>query len=511
MNNISLNYTPCPLCKNMFLKTHIKVHYYNCKKRYEERNLLNNNNIKNFEKKNNQIQVHVKEKKQHREIYNNIQSTQKNQNITYPKLELENYISPQLTNYTDNVLIHFFNEYNKLYSEFLNGKTIALIGPAQSIIGTEKGHIIDKFDLVVRLNKSIPLPSSLKNDIGSRTDIVYNSLNTSDFPGENKLSPSLYKKYGVKFVCSSYPFNHKIFHDDIANYVYKYKFELPFKVMDDIKFRNFERSLGTRPYTGTCAIMDLLSYPIKYLYISGLDFYQTKYYNEYRRTTKESLKYTKNNPIHQAKPQLEYLKHISFFDNRIILDTFLDKLVYHDYYKIVKNLYAFEKNDIYGFGDQFFQKYFEMKLSNCTFTKNGIKNMNNENKSNLVFTDNQYYNKQNNEYCIFITNDKNILNNLNNNLTSKKFIGNFFYKENRINRASIYLTDKFLNSIKNILIKVGINNCNIYLAIALSLLLYLPDKHYFSYNEIFNNWNLSIEEKKLILFMNKKKIINLIM
>ena len=525
MNNISMNYTPCPICKNMFLKTHIKVHYYNCKKRYEEKNNNYNNTNKQI------IKINTNTNNVKTTVNTNINSNRTSENEVikykkpvnsydylyqngnkqvYPKLELENYVIPELVSYTDNVLNHFFGEYNKLYSQFISGKCIALVGPAQSIIGTGKGTIIDKFDLIVRLNKSIPLPSSLKNDIGSKTDIVYNSLNISDFPGENKLSPALYKKYGVKFVCGSYPFNHKIFHDDIANYVYKYKFELPFKVMDDLKFRNFERHLGTRPYTGTCAIMDLLSYPIKYLYITGLDFYQTKYYSEYRRASKESIKYTKNNPIHQAKPQLDYLKHISFFDNRIILDTFLDKLLYHDYYKVVKNLYAFEKNDIYGFGDQFFQKYFEMKISNCTFTKNGVKNINNDN-SNLIFTDNQNYFKQNNEYCLLISNDKNMLNMLNSNLTSKKFIGNFFYKEIRINRASIYLTDKFLNSIKTILNRVGINNCNIYLAIMLSIVMYLPDKHYFSYNEIFNIWNLTTEEKKLVLFMHKKKIVNLIM
>ena len=172
----------------------------------------------------------------------------------------------------------------------------------------------------------------------------------------------------------------------------------------------------------------------------------------------------------------------------------------------------FEKNDIYNFGDTFFQKYFNMKISYCTFTQNGIKNFNNNNnESKLIFTNNHYYNKQNNEYCIIINNDKNILNFLNNNLSSKKFIGNFFFKENKINRASIYLTDKFLNTIKNILYKIGINNCNIYLALILSFVIYLPDKHYFSYNEVLNNLNLTIEEKKLILFMNKKKIINLIM
>ena len=50
----------------------------------------------------------------------------------------------------------------------------------------------DKFDLTIRLNKSLPLPTSLKNDIGTKTDIIYNSLNTTDFPGENNLNPKLY-------------------------------------------------------------------------------------------------------------------------------------------------------------------------------------------------------------------------------------------------------------------------------------------------------------------------------
>ena len=132
-------------------------------------------------------------------------------------MQIENYIKPDLTNYNDNILNHFFNKYDKLFIEYITGKCIALVGPAQSIIGTGKGSIIDQFDLVVRLNKSIPLPDNIKNDIGSKTDILYNSLNTTDFPGQNNLNPKLYKKYGVKFVCSSYPFNHNIFHDDILN------------------------------------------------------------------------------------------------------------------------------------------------------------------------------------------------------------------------------------------------------------------------------------------------------
>ena len=104
------------------------------------------------------------------------------------------------------------------------------------------------------------------------------------------------------------------------------------KEIDDTKFRNLENHIGTRPYTGTCAIFDLLSYPIKYLYITGLDFFHSKYYKEYKNISKTELKYSRNSPIHHAEPQLNYLRNISLFDNRIILDSFLDSLLYNSYY-----------------------------------------------------------------------------------------------------------------------------------------------------------------------------------
>jgi hypothetical protein len=479
------------------MKNLINHHYQLCKKRKDE--TLSKN--KEYTEKYKQSTESYKQKSQ-----TNIQNKEVEQNI----MSLESYIPPQIAIYDDKMLNHFFKEYEKLFSSFVQDKCIALVGPAQSIIGTGKGQIIDKFDLVVRLNKSIPLPQNISNDIGQRTDIIYNSLNTSDFPGQNNLNPKLYKKYGVSYVCSSYPFNHRIFHDDILNYVMKYKFELPLKVMNDIKFRNFENLLGTRPYTGTCAIMDLLSYPIKYLYITGLDFYQTKYYSEYRRATKESLKNTKNSTIHQAKPQLDYLKSISLYDNRIILDSFLDNLLYHDYYKVVKQLKEINEKDIYSFGDKYFKQYFEMKISTCTFTRHNYNLNRNNDGSSLILTDNKFFNKTNNEYCIFITNDNNLLNFLNIKMDQKKYIGNFYYNDNKGNFPTIYLTSKFLNNLKSSLTRVGISNCNVYLVILLSIMLYLPDKHYFSSNEIFNNWSLNSNEKKLVLFLSKKKILNLI-
>jgi hypothetical protein len=551
---MNINYTTCEFCKNIFLKTHIKVHYINCKNILKNKE---NNDINNISKsfknsystdsgqinrdtyKNNSL------KRNHYTQYSNqsyniqknhtqtniIKNNQKDYNSKkqsnneyvssqFSEMAVDKYIPPHIVSYNDNMMNHFFKEYEKLFIEYVKDKCIALVGPAQSILETNKGQVIDKFDLIVRLNKSLPLPEALKNDIGTRTDIIYNSLNTSDFPGENNLNPKLYKKYGVQFVCSSYPFNHSIFHNDILYYVNKYKFELPLKVMNDLKFKRFEQSIGTRPYTGTCAIMDLLSYPIKYLYITGLDFYHTKYINNYRKISKEGLRHTKNSPIHQAQPQLEYLRNISFFDNRIILDSFLDKLIYHQYYKVIKNLNEIDKNSIFKFNDPSLERYFNLKISTLTYTKsdynNNYNNNYNSNYNNnpdnypfLVITDNKKYIKKDNEYCLFMTNDINMLNFLNNNLVTKKFIGNFFYN-NKQNNVSMFLNNKFLESLKQILYRIDINNCSVNVAILIAIMLYLPDKHYFNSNEIFNNWTLSIEEKKLIIFLFKKKILNLI-
>jgi len=371
--------------------------------------------------------LHPKNKRKEEEENQQNQQNQQNENTQY-NVELETiqkisdkmqkYISRNLTSYDDNLILFFLNKYEELFANYVSNKCIALVGPASSIVGSNKGHVIDKFDLIVRLNKALPLPENLKNDIGSRTDIIYNSLNTIDYPGENNLSPKLYKKHNVQFVCSSYPFHNAIFKQDILNYVYRYKFEIPFKSIDTKKFNNFERYLGTRPYTGTCAIMELLSYPIKYLYITGLDFYQTKYYSEYRVVRKEQLSYSRNSIIHQCEPQLDYLKNISLFDNRIILDNFLDNLLYQDYYNFVKKLNNYDSNYIFNFGDQYFKQYFELKISTVMFSNKNYEHLLqsddlNSNNSYLMFTSNRMIQSKNNNYYIFITNNKNELNYLN--------------------------------------------------------------------------------------------------
>ena len=189
-------------------------------------------------------------------------------------------------NFHPTYMTKILNQYSSLFRKFVENKTVAIVGPANSIIGSGKGKTIDKFDIVIRLNKALPLPMNISKDIGTKTTIIYNSLNVSDYPGQNILDTNLYKKYGVQFVCCSYPYN-GVFVNDINNYINRYQFDIPFRCIEHGKYYAFENKIKTRPYTGTSAIMDILSYKIKALYITGIDFYNTPYYSQYRNISKE--------------------------------------------------------------------------------------------------------------------------------------------------------------------------------------------------------------------------------
>ena len=447
------NIVNCTYCNNIYIKNNLKIHLKNCNKKPNPKN------------------------------------------------------DYKLVSNIEGVYNHFFRKYNELFSNYLKDKTVALIGPAESIIGTKKGHLIDQFDIIIRLNKSLPLPKKMAEDIGSRTDILYNSLNTCDYPGQNKFNNDLLKNQGVKFLCCPYPFDHSIFKSDIISYIKKNKFEIPFRVISNKTFFQLENYLRTRPYTGTCAILDLLNYPIKYLYISGLDFYMTSYYSSYRRIKKSRLSNIRNNTIHNNKPQIQYLKDIYVMDERIILDNFLDVNLFSDYYKVLKELLNYE-NKIFNFDDQYLDNFFDLDNYALTYTILNQNFKNNNNNPYIIITCNENFNKQNNEYLLFLTNNNEKIQYLNKGLSHKKYIGNFYFNKGKYNFTSMYIDSYFLNFLKKILRRINILNCNIHMVIFFSILAFKKDKHIFNLDEMLNNWRIDKNEKKFLLFLKKKKLFN---
>ena len=419
---------------------------------------------------------------------------------------LLNYSSNKLVT-NENIYIHFLKKYDELYTNFLTNKTVAIIGPSESIYGSNKGHIIDKFDIVVRLNKSLPLPSTLAQDIGTKTDILYNSLNTSDYPGQNKFNPELLQQNNVKFLCCPYPFSNSTFKPDILKYLQRYNFTIPFRIMNEKKFYQLQNLLNTRPYTGTCAITDLLNYPIKYLYISGIDFYITKYYSEYRKIKNSNLMNIQNNTIHKNGPQIEYLKNISLTDNRIILDNFLDINLYKDFYKVISLFKKYNK-PIFNFDNSILEQFFNLCTFQITYTlSNEVYISKNLEQYNLIITNNNKFKKKNNEYVILVSNKFEEVNFLNKEFSIKKYIGNFYYHNKNIS-TSIYINPEYLQFLKNTLRKINITNCNIHFIILLCIINYSIEKNYFNFQEIRNYWKLNHYELKFLLFLKKKGLVH---
>lgn len=218
------------------------------------------------------------------------------------------------------------------YGEFITGKRIVLVGPSDSLTGSGKREFIDSFDLIARMNKSFKITRKAAEDIGCRLDILYNNLNITDSPGENDIDPRELKRKGVKYICCPYPPIHP-FAQDILRFSLQNSNTLPFHHIDLDQYNKIEKYLGSRPYTGTCAILDILKYNPRELHITGVDFYMHNYSKEYQKERPDTAKlaHMRDNVIHKCKPQIKLLRYTLVGDKRVTMDNILEKLLFGVY------------------------------------------------------------------------------------------------------------------------------------------------------------------------------------
>ena len=160
------------------------------------------------------------------------------------------------------------------YSDFLKNKRIALIGPSQSVEGTLMGEYVDSFDVVIRMirpsNITFLIPDRLKQDIGTRVDVVYSNF---DIPSCPNLSYFNYlKEHGVKYVNSTRHIQEIPFYPQIKNNIIAS--DMLYNNPSTEKYTGWSSSLKSSPHSGFCILFDILSFDIKELYILGYSFYK---------------------------------------------------------------------------------------------------------------------------------------------------------------------------------------------------------------------------------------------
>lgn len=192
------------------------------------------------------------------------------------------------------------------FHQYLKNKRVVVVGPAPSIIGSKQGEEIDSYDVVVRINKALPVPNNLKQDIGSKTDILFNCLNTSPDNGGYLHIPMLMQE--LDWVASPYAAVHP-FERDIRNFSNQLSGRIPFFIPDSSWYLNIENEMGTRPNSGILAILNCLNFEPSEVYITGFTFFKGGYYKEYRQLSEQQVMHRMTqHGNHIQEPQIVYFK-----------------------------------------------------------------------------------------------------------------------------------------------------------------------------------------------------------
>jgi hypothetical protein len=199
--------------------------------------------------------------------------------------------------------------YSRVFdTNILQGKRVAIVGPAGSAFQVKRGNFIDGFDYVIRINKAPFLLKSGKSTeyIGTKTDILFHSFFENEFSGGGPLDFPLYQSLGIKFVINPIP----TFFGKRVTFNFFKKYLLP-QLIYSLPAQPYERIVKAfgrfRPTTGFCALQMALESDCSELFITGFTFFKTAYGDGYRDQLKDvsvNKKYINESNIHN--PDIEY-------------------------------------------------------------------------------------------------------------------------------------------------------------------------------------------------------------
>jgi hypothetical protein len=178
------------------------------------------------------------------------------------------------------------------YHQLLKGKKVAIAGPAETMIGTGQGRLIDSYDLVVRFNtviRYLPFPDELARDIGRRTDLLYanNEVVLDGIANQRDVSQTkfaeLCDQLAMKYIVSTNnDFTYKNSHqarqchadgETVKRFLRDHEIKTAFRMLFATSDLARQWLSGYIARTGFLAILDLLAHEVSQLYITGMTFY----------------------------------------------------------------------------------------------------------------------------------------------------------------------------------------------------------------------------------------------
>ena len=215
----------------------------------------------------------------------------------------------------------------KVFFDFLRNKEIILVGPANYLTDKCQGDIIDAYDLIVRMNFSVPVKDEIKQDFGKRTDVLYKRL-LKQIEGQGDYYPrpeeiKMWKDIGIKWVVIIATDRMQKTNDfgKMAEKV------LPWTVTGSVKGQIKKEINNKRVFAGLISVVHILKAPVKSLTITNCTFYDTGYYEGYRGLEGENATENTDRSDFSVLDQLRFLNNLRKKDKRLIFDDYLEEIV----------------------------------------------------------------------------------------------------------------------------------------------------------------------------------------
>lgn len=194
-----------------------------------------------------------------------------------------------------------YTDKNHHLARLLYGQNVAIIGGGEFV--SPRAH---EANIVVRVND--------KWQPADRIDGLYSSMPQ---PPEriDRLKFLAIKEHtdrDSKVAWFDFALRHKV---DVHSYFHE-RFRAPNPLGPEMEWSNvFNHEIQTMPLTGIVAARHLTLFPIKSLYITGMDFYLDEGVVPYMRHS------------HLLWPQVEWLHHLVQTDHRVTVDAKLDSIL----------------------------------------------------------------------------------------------------------------------------------------------------------------------------------------
>jgi hypothetical protein len=169
------------------------------------------------------------------------------------------------------------------YKNLFNGKRIAIVGAADSVMIEANGAYIDTFDFVIRINKSIITRTDLLRPfVGTKSNILFHSFyENTDRGGGGPLDFALFDKSEVQYIVQ--PRNNLEGWRVVFNFYKKYLIKRKVFVFSNLNYNKLYKLFKPlKPTIGFCAIYAALSSPCNEVFITGFTFFKTPYSQGYR-------------------------------------------------------------------------------------------------------------------------------------------------------------------------------------------------------------------------------------